>query len=41
MMEEVIRYLVVGFGIGVLFMTGVVWFCVFRESEKDIKRKDR
>jgi len=40
-MEEIIRYLFAGFGIGVLFMTAVVLFCVFRLLKKDIERKDK
>ena len=41
-MEDIIRYLFVGFGIGVLFMAAILWFFVFRQFEKDIeKRKER
>jgi len=38
-MEEIIRYLFAGFGIGVLVIFGFVWFFVFRPDEKKLDRE--
>ena len=40
-MEEILRYLFAGFGIGVLVAFGIVWFCVFRPEEKRLKKEGR
>jgi len=40
-MEDIARYVVAGFGVGVLLMTAILWFFVFREFERDIDRREK
>jgi hypothetical protein len=40
-MEEIIRYGLAGFGLGVLFTFGIVWLFVFRPIEKDNEKRSK